>query len=106
MVDFLKRKGGKIKMATIIDFPLNKKEAPKAPPFNYTGHGHAGSRYDRELGTKEIAAEVRKHLKKKFKDCKFSITIERYAGGSSINARLMEGPFKAILNRGSIKGGY
>lgn len=42
--------------------------------------------------TKVIAATVRAELKKLLPDWKFSVTIERYSGGSSINLNLMEGP--------------
>jgi len=43
--------------------------------------------------TKEIAADVRKALKKEFPECKFSVTSKYFAGGSEMNVRLMEAPF-------------
>lgn len=72
------------------------------PRFNYTGYGWEGQNYDRNIGIKEIAKKVRTHLRTQFPDCKFSVTIERYSGGQSMNISLMEAPFKAILKKGSI----
>lgn len=69
---------------------------------NYTGYGWEGKDYDRSLGIKEIAKIVRKQLKQQFPACKFSVKIERYSMGQSLHIDLMEGPFKAILKKGSI----
>lgn len=67
------------------------------PRFNYTGHGIEGANYDDNLGIKEIAQKVRKHLKVKYPRCKFSVVIQRYAGGQSLHISLMEANFKAII---------
>lgn len=72
------------------------------PRFNYTGQGWEGNNYDNNLGIKDIAKLIRKRLKAKHPQCKFSITIERYSGGQSLNISLMEGPFQAILKQGNI----
>ena len=48
------------------------------------------------LGTTEIAKRIRKQLKSEFSDCKFSVTTDRFAGGSSININLMKGDRKII----------
>ena len=62
----------------------------------YTQNGWKGENYKMGTDTKDIAANIRAKVKEKFPDCKFSITIERYSGGSAINIYLMEAPFKAI----------
>ena len=48
------------------------------------------------LGTKEIAKMIRGHLKIELPDNKFSVVIERYAGGSSITVSMMESGSKII----------
>ena len=48
------------------------------------------------LGTTEIAKRIRKQLKTEFPGCKFSVTTEQYAGGSSINVNLMKAHRKVI----------
>ena len=45
----------------------------KAPINFYTQNGWAGSNYDHNLSTKEIAAKLRTYAKNKFPDFKFSI---------------------------------
>lgn len=55
------------------------------------------------LGTKEIAKRIRAQLKTEFKDCKFSVTIERYSGGSSISISVMETDFKTIKDFSEIQ---
>ena len=47
---------------------------------------------------KEIAKTVRAELKHKHPKCKFSVTIERFAGGSAMAVALMEAPFEAVRN--------
>jgi len=49
-----------------------------------------GSKYQqvKNLDIKEIAKLIRNDLKK-FKDCKFSVSIQRYAGGRSVHIKLM-----------------
>ena len=48
------------------------------------------------LGTTEIAKRIRKQLKTEFPGCKFSVTTEKYAGGSSININLMRAHRRVI----------
>ena len=50
------------------------------------------------LGATEIAKRIRKQLKDEFPDCKFSVTNDKYAGGSSININLMKADRKTIQN--------
>lgn len=58
-----------------------------------TNYKFQGSKYDDNLGIKEIAQLVRKDLKAKYPKCKFSVTIKRYAGGQSMNVSLTESDF-------------
>jgi hypothetical protein len=74
--------------------PINETEA--APRFHYTQGAWEGSNYKLGLGIAEIAKVVRKELKIEFPKCTFSVRIERYAGGQSLNVHLMSGPFTAI----------
>jgi len=48
------------------------------------------------LGTVEIAKRIRKQLKDEFKDCKFSVTTDHFAGGSTIDINLMRADRKTI----------
>lgn len=68
---------------------------------NYTGNGWQGSRYDRDLDITDIAKALRVELKEKYPECKFSVRIERYAGGQSLTIGLMAGPFRAVWRKGS-----
>ena len=52
------------------------------------------------MDIKEIAKEIRKDLKKLFPACKFSIKIERYAGGQSLNLDLVAATFDAFTEAG------
>lgn len=67
------------------------------PRFDYTGHGWEGINYKDNLGIKEIAQNVRKVLKQQYPECKFSVTIERYSGGQSMDIRLMVAPFDVFV---------
>ncbi len=53
---------------------------------------------------KEIAKEIRKQVKKEFPTCKFSVSIERYSGGQSLNVALMEAPFECFANDTDVNG--
>lgn len=46
----------------------------------------------------DIAKEVRKELKEAFPECKFSVTIQRFAGGRSMSVSLMEAPENPLLD--------
>ena len=60
---------------------------------NYTGNGWEGENYNDNLDITEIAKILRGKLKESFPQCKFSVRIERYAGGQSLSVHLMEAPF-------------
>lgn len=70
---------------------------------NYTGYGWEGSNYDKNLSTVDIAKIIKKQLKQEFPNCKFSVTSEYYAGGSSLSIHLMESPFR-VSNDPAFKG--
>jgi len=74
------------------------------PQFSYTDNAWQGEKYELGKDLKDIAKETRQYLKKKFPKCKFSITIERYSMGQSLNIYLMGGPFTAIYQKGSHNG--
>ena len=69
---------------------------------NYTGQGWEGKNYNRDLDIKGIAKIVKTNLKKEYPQCKFSVQIERYSMGQSLHVSLMEAPFEAMSNKGSI----
>jgi len=48
------------------------------------------------MGTTDIAKAVRKQLKNEFPGCKFSVTTEYYAGGSSISMSCMVADRKLV----------
>lgn len=64
----------------------------------YTQNYWEGENYQltKNLSTKEIAKLIRERLKKEFPECRFSVTIERFTGGSSITVSLMSTPFEVF----------
>ena len=46
------------------------------------------------MGTKQVAIELRKDLKKEFPQCKFSVRTEYFSGGSGLTLSIMKTPFK------------
>lgn len=58
----------------------------------YTAWGWAGSRYDRNLSTKDIAALVREYCKSHWNQWRFSVRSHYYSGGSDIRIELKGGP--------------
>ena len=57
----------------------------------YTANGWAGSNYDSNLSTKEIAAKVRSYVKKNFPEFKFSVRSEWSMYTDSMCIELKEG---------------
>ena len=55
-----------------------------------------GENYSVNLTTKDIAKIIRERLKQEFKECKFSVRCEYFAGGSSITVSLMEANFEVF----------
>ncbi|MCK4636178.1 MAG: hypothetical protein KAT32_04935 [Candidatus Moranbacteria bacterium] len=68
----------------------------KTPRFNYTPYAWEGKKYNPSLGIADIAKEIRVACKKMAPECKFSIRIQRYAGGQSMNLTLVSAPFEAF----------
>ena len=60
-----------------------------------------GKNYNPNLGTKEIAKEIRQSIKndKELAECKWSVKTEYYSGGSSIHIALTEAPFEAFTDK-------
>lgn len=58
----------------------------------YTANGWAGSNYDSQLSTKEIAANVRAYAKKNFPEFKFSVRSEWSMYADSMYIELKSGP--------------
>lgn len=63
----------------------------------YTRNGWAGSNYDSNLTTKEIAAKVRAYAKKNFPEFKFSVTSRWSTYSDSMYIVLKSGPVPAFL---------
>jgi len=65
------------------------------PTFNYTQHAWEGEKYkaNQNLYGASLSAAIRKELKEKLPNCKFSVTKETYSGGQSISVHLMEANF-------------
>lgn len=60
----------------------------------YTAYGWEGSRYDRNLGTKEIAALVREYCKTNWNQWKFSVRCHFASMCSEIRIELKGGPIE------------
>lgn len=60
----------------------------------YTQNGWAGSNFDMNLSTKEIAVKVREFVKAIYPECKFSVTVDGNWSYSKINVTLIESPYK------------
>ena len=67
-----------------------------------------GSDYKPGMDIKDIAKIVRQRLKKAYPGFKFSVRIERYSGGQSMRADMVEAPedFKFYQVNPSYCGGY
>ena len=66
---------------------------------NYTDYGIQGENFNSDLTCKDIAKIARQQLKKKFPNCKFSVRIENYSGGSSMHLSLMSADFNPFINK-------
>ena len=66
---------------------------------NYTGYGWAGSKFDDNLTTTEIAKLLRTKIRKTeaFKGFKISVTSEYFSMGSAINVRVTQIPDGFII---------
>lgn len=68
----------------------------KTPRFNYTPYAWEGKKYNPSLGIADIAKEIRVACKKMTPECKFSIRVQKYAGGQSMSITLMSAPFEVF----------
>lgn len=66
---------------------------------NYTGHRWQGKKYNPQMSIKEIVENIRKELKEKFPECKFSVRKEVFSNGCSITVSLMEAPFDPFSDK-------
>lgn len=53
----------------------------------------------RWVDTRDVAVLIRKHLKKNFAGVKFSVKMQRYSGGSSIDIVWTDGPTQAQVEK-------
>ena len=65
------------------------------PRFNYTQGAWEGEKYrkNENLYGASLSKAIRKELKDKLPNCKFSVTKETYSGGQSISINLMSANF-------------
>jgi hypothetical protein len=61
----------------------------------------------RHIDTRDVAKLIRKQLKKNFAGTKFSVRIDRYAGGSSVDVNWTDGPTQDAVKQvvAGFKGG-
>lgn len=69
----------------------------------YTQNGWCGSRYNRNMGTKDIAAAVREYCKENWNQWRFSVRCHFASMCSEIRIELKGGPIKAGLV-GTVEG--
>lgn len=70
--------------------------AKKAPAANYTGYGWEGEKYKKGRRTTDTAKLIRKELRVRFPQVKASVRTQYFAGGSSIDIRIMECGFNPV----------
>jgi hypothetical protein len=57
-----------------------------------------GAKVDEIRDIKDIAKAVREYVKKKYPNCKFSVSIDRFAGGQSMTVSLKEADFNPLTD--------
>ena len=57
-----------------------------------------GAKVDEIRDIKDIAKAVREYVKKKYPNCKFSVTTDRFAGGQSMTVSLKEADFNPLID--------
>ena len=57
-----------------------------------------GAKVDEIRDIKDIAKAVREYVKKKYPNCKFSVTTDRFAGGQSMTVSLKEADFNPLTD--------
>ncbi len=80
---------------------------------NYTGYGTEWKKYKsvENLSRKDIAKLIRKDLKAFWKDYKFSVVIDSFAGGGAINCEIKKAPsmcytleYKEAIKKNNFEG--
>jgi hypothetical protein len=71
---------------------------PKQPVSHTPTKLSRGAKVDEIRDIKDVAKAVREYVKKKYPNCKFSVTIERFAGGQSMTVSLQEADFNPLTN--------
>jgi hypothetical protein len=57
-----------------------------------------GAKVDEIRDIKDIAKALREYVKKKYPNCKFSVSIQRYSGGQSLYVSLQEADFNPLID--------
>lgn len=57
-----------------------------------------GAKVDEIRDIKDIAKALREYVKKKYPNCKFSVSIQRYSGGQSLYVSLQEADFNPLTD--------
>ena len=57
-----------------------------------------GAKVDEIRDIKDIAKAVREYVKKKYPNCKFSVSIDRFAGGQSMTVSLQQADFNPLID--------
>ena len=70
----------------------------KQPVSHATPKLSRGAKVDEIRDIKDIAKAVREYVKKKYPNCKFSVSIERFSGGQSMTVSLQEADFNPLLD--------
>jgi len=68
----------------------------------YTQNGWQGKNYQRGLSLKEIAVNIREHVKNNYSEFKFSVTTSYASMCQELHITLMEGPYKAFKTFGEL----
>ena len=72
--------------------------ATKTPLENSHVKFSRGAKVDEIRDIKDIAKALREYVKKKYPNCKFSVSIQRYAGGQSLYVSLVEADFNPLTD--------
>lgn len=77
---------------------LETEMVKKVVAHNYTGYGWEGKKYQetKSLSTTDCAKLIRKEIKEKFPGIKVSVRTQYFAGGSSIDVRIVDCGYNPI----------
>lgn len=74
---------------------LRQKNSPLPVKKQYP-YKFVGSKYDPDLDVVEIAKRVRKDLKREYPGCKFSVRIQRFSMGRSLDVTIKHTDFQVV----------